>query len=108
MQLLGVLPALLGRSILTVQIARKIEMLEGFMQKNRLISGVRTPRVLQATDRAKLSAFTSTSVEVGFTVTRKQRGRACGMKGGEELPDTHEVCWVQAMGDGGKRGQENL
>lgn len=56
-------------------------MLEGFMQKNRLISGVRTPRVIQATDGAKLSAYTSTRVEVGFTVTRKKERKSLWSEG---------------------------
>lgn len=51
------------------------------MQKNRSIFGVRTPRVVQATDGPKLLAHTTTRVEVGFTVTRRKQGRACGEKG---------------------------
>lgn len=53
------------------------------MQKNRFIFGVRTPKVVQATGGPKLSARMTTSVEVGFTVTRKKQGRACGKKGRE-------------------------
>lgn len=48
------------------------------MQKNRFIFGVRTPRVVQTTDGPRLSAHMTTRVEVGFTVTRKKQGRACG------------------------------
>lgn len=55
------------------------------MQKNRFIFGVRTPRVVQATDGPKLSAHTTTRVEVGFTVTRKKQGRACGEEGRESI-----------------------
>jgi len=51
------------------------------MQKNRFVFGVRTPRVVQATDGPKLSVHTTTRVEVCFTVTGKKQKTAHVEKG---------------------------
>lgn len=79
------------------------------MQKNRFIFGVRTPKVVQATGGPKLSARMTTSVEVGFTVTRKKAGESLWEEREGKCCRTHSRRRrVQATCDGGQGAQEDL